>query len=81
MKSDWKTAEFLEKYPLGYLPAFEDGDLHLNESGAIAEYGEFSSIILLRSSWAQRRAAAAESVWGFGPLTFYDETYTQLSLS
>lgn len=40
MKSDWKTPEFLANYPLGYLPAFEDGDLHLSESGAIAEYGK-----------------------------------------
>ena len=43
MKSDWKTAEFLEKFPLGYLPAFEDGELTLNESGAIAEYGKSCS--------------------------------------
>jgi len=38
MKSDWKTPEFLAKHPLGYLPAFEDGDFNLSESGAIAEY-------------------------------------------
>jgi glutathione S-transferase len=40
MKSEWKTPEFLEKFPLGYLPTLEDGDLLLSESGAIAEYGE-----------------------------------------
>ena len=40
MKSDWKTSEFLAKHPLGYLPALEDGDFNLSESGAIAEYGE-----------------------------------------
>ena len=38
MKSDWKTEEFLSKHPLGYLPALEDGDFYLSESGAIAEY-------------------------------------------
>ncbi|KAK1921338.1 hypothetical protein DB88DRAFT_500426 [Papiliotrema laurentii] len=38
MKSEWKTPEFLEKFPLGYLPTLEDGDLLLSESGAIAEY-------------------------------------------
>jgi len=40
MKNDWKTEEFTKKHPLGYLPALEDGDLYLEESGAIAEYGE-----------------------------------------
>lgn len=38
MKSDWKTEEFLKKFPLGTLPTLEDGDLYLQESGAIAEY-------------------------------------------
>ena len=42
MKSDWKTAEYLQKHPMGYLPALEDGDFHLSESSAIAEYGESS---------------------------------------
>jgi glutathione S-transferase len=42
MKSDWKTPEFLANYPLGYLPALQDGDLYLSESGAIAEYGKSS---------------------------------------
>jgi glutathione S-transferase len=40
MKSDWKTEEFLKKFPLGTLPTLEDGDLYLQESGAIAEYRE-----------------------------------------
>ena len=43
-RSNWKTPEFLEKAPLGYLPLLEDGDFSLSESGAIAEYGEFSLI-------------------------------------
>ena len=51
MKSDWKTPEFLEKYPLGYLPAFQDGELYLSESGAIAEYGEFGSLPPSSSVW------------------------------
>ncbi|BEI99204.1 hypothetical protein CcaverHIS631_0402470 [Cutaneotrichosporon cavernicola] len=35
----WKTPEFLKKFPLGYLPAFEGADgLCLQESGAIADY-------------------------------------------
>ncbi|GMK58702.1 hypothetical protein CspeluHIS016_0601440 [Cutaneotrichosporon spelunceum] len=35
----WKTPEFLNKFPLGYLPAFEGADgLNLQESGAIADY-------------------------------------------
>jgi elongation factor 1-gamma len=37
-KSEWKTPEFLAKFPLGYLPVLEDGDLKLQESGAIAAY-------------------------------------------
>lgn len=41
MKSDWKTEAFLEKFPLGYLPTLEDGELRLQECAAIAEYGEF----------------------------------------
>jgi len=48
MKSEWKTAEFTEKFPLGYLPAFEDGELRLNESAAIAEYGEFGFVYPFR---------------------------------
>ena len=38
-KSEWKTPEFLAKFPLGYLPVLEDGDLKICESAAIAEYG------------------------------------------
>ncbi|ORX41290.1 hypothetical protein BD324DRAFT_55327 [Kockovaella imperatae] len=37
-KSDWKTPEFLQKFPLGYQPTLEDGDFYLQESSAIAEY-------------------------------------------
>lgn len=38
----WKTEEFMKKFPLGYLPAFEGVDgLYLQESGAIADYCEF----------------------------------------
>ena len=48
MKSDWKTSEFTEKFPLGYLPVLEDGDFYLSESGAIAEYGELILQNLLR---------------------------------
>ena len=33
-----KSPEFLAKNPLGQLPAFEDGDLRLTESGAIVLY-------------------------------------------
>lgn len=44
-KSDWKTPEFLEKFPLGYMPVLEDGDLYLQEAGAQAEYGESSSAV------------------------------------
>lgn len=40
MRTNWKTEEFLEKFPIGSLPVLEDGDLYLGESGAIAEYGE-----------------------------------------
>lgn len=37
----WKTPEFLKKFPLGYLPAFEGADgLNLQECGAIADYCE-----------------------------------------
>jgi hypothetical protein len=41
-RSEWKTPEFLAKFRLGYLPVLEDGDLKLQESGAIAAYGESS---------------------------------------
>jgi elongation factor 1-gamma len=42
-KNDWKTPEFLAKFPMGYVPVLEDGDLYLQECGAIAEYGKSSS--------------------------------------
>ncbi|EJT47507.1 hypothetical protein A1Q1_03619 [Trichosporon asahii var. asahii CBS 2479] len=39
MDGSWKTEEFLKKFPLGYLPAFEGKDgFKLQESGAIADY-------------------------------------------
>lgn len=41
MDGSWKTEEFLKKFPLGYLPAFEGKDgFKLQESGAIADYRE-----------------------------------------
>lgn len=58
MKSDWKTPEFLANYPLGYLPAFEDGELHLSESGAIAEYGKCSISSLTPVTVAVKRKEA-----------------------
>ena len=42
-KSNWKTPEFLEKFPLGTQPTLEDGDFCLTESAAITEYGEWTS--------------------------------------
>lgn len=43
MDGSWKTEEFLKKFPLGYLPAFEGKDgFKLQESGAIADYREFA---------------------------------------
>lgn len=39
MTQDWKTPEFLAKFPFGYLPAFEGKDgLKLQECAAIADY-------------------------------------------
>lgn len=39
MDGSWKTEDFLKKFPLGYLPAFEGADgFNLQESGAIADY-------------------------------------------
>lgn len=40
--SEWKTPEFLEKNPFGFVPVLEleDGTT-LRESAAIAEYSEF----------------------------------------
>lgn len=57
MRSDWKNAEFLEKHPLGYLPALEDGDFNLSESAAIAEYvAELGANQTLVPSDAKQRA-------------------------
>lgn len=37
----YKTPEFMEKFPYGYLPAFETAEgVYLQESEAIAEYSE-----------------------------------------
>jgi glutathione S-transferase len=92
-KSDWKNAEFLEKFPLGYLPALEDGDLYLSESGAIAEYGELlfpyrPDLLRLfaRESWARgERGARSKQRKGRANVcrgVFHDENLLfQLSLS
>ena len=43
----WKTPEFLEKFPFGYLPAFEGADGEtLQECGAIADYCEYPCLLL-----------------------------------
>lgn len=42
-----KSADFLSKFPLGKVPAFEGVDgFSLYESAAIAFYGKFSSCLL-----------------------------------
>lgn len=44
MDGSWKTEDFLKKFPLGYLPAFEGKDgFKLQESGAIADYREYTT--------------------------------------
>lgn len=68
----YKTKEFLAKFPLGYLPAFEgvDGSL-IQESAAISDYRELTR----KQQQKQQQHTTARAP------TFYDETYLQLSLS
>jgi elongation factor 1-gamma len=55
----WKTKDFLKKFPLGYLPAFEGADgLNLQESGAIADY--FASLAPNSDLVPAEKEAAAE---------------------
>lgn len=66
MRSEWKTPEFLEKFPMGFLPVLEDGDFRLTECGAVAEYGEcFSMCVDSHGRKAKRcRAEKGRSVQG-----------------
>lgn len=73
-KSNWKTPEFLEKFPLGYLPVLEDGDLYLSESGAIAEYGELGLYVLFCSQCSGVRGMAECAVEG-ERRCLHDESY------
>lgn len=90
MDGSWKTKEFLEKFPLGYLPAFEGTDgFKLQESGAIADYREFNFL----ETKARREGTCWVGCEGANlhclrpahtqnfPFPFHDEIYLQLSLS
>lgn len=88
MDGSWKTKEFLEKFPLGYLPAFEGADgFKLQESGAIADYRECATI---ERPMRGERERAGRGVRGRKPavrplstriqtfLPFHDETLSSV---
>ena len=89
-KQEWKTPEHMEQFPLGYLPVLEDGDLRLQESSAIAEYGEpplflpvLSCILACPGPWISRRKILLETEgagWSEGLLCLRMRL-SQLSLS
>jgi len=54
------SAEFLKKFPLGKVPAFESNDVYLNESDAIAQY--VSNDALLGGNCAANQAAVREYI-------------------
>lgn len=91
MDGSWKTEEFLKKFPLGYLPAFEGKDgFKLQESGAIADYREYATFerpmreegtCWQRGARAQRCIFAPASQSHKPSFLFMMRPYLQLSLS
>lgn len=92
MDGSWKTKEFVEKFPLGYLPAFEGADgFKLQESGAIADYCElfidrrdpcerrWTALVEVREG-AKYRSSPSSKRSRFSSL-FMMRPYLQLSLS
>jgi hypothetical protein len=77
----WKTKDFLKKFPLGYLPAFEGADgLNLQESGAIADYCECRVVLCSEEGrWEKVRAGVAE-VMGDGALPLRSSPCTPFPL-